>query len=145
MALMLFFKVEVEIRIEEGHGGLGNGERTMHHVDFFMINLRCNKSTKGKSNKYVFFQNAICARSFFYFYSNAGQSQSGTLFDVVFERIRRVIAKICLNSSIVIQINSWKEAIHRNIDWNSSTCKFGFINPNCGDKTTGVFQYLLVQ
>jgi hypothetical protein len=60
----------------------------------------------------------------FYFFSNACQSQSGAIVDVVFKRFRLVIAKVCLERIIfTLPANSWVEVIHRGTDWNFATCK----------------------
>jgi hypothetical protein len=71
----------------------------------------------------------ICSSAIFVFpvhlFLNAGQFQSGTLFDIVFEWSRRVIAKIGLNKCCIPhKSDCWEEAIHRRTDWNFASCKF---------------------
>jgi hypothetical protein len=67
---------------------------------------------------------------FISFFSNTGQSQSGTIVYVVFKRFRGIIAKVCLifiHIPIAHHCDCRKEAIHSGTDWNFSSCKFRFI------------------
>jgi hypothetical protein len=67
----------------------------------------------------------MCSSAIFaspsHFFSNAGKFQAGTIIDVILE-IGRVFAKICLNSYITKQLNSWEKAIHCRTDWNFLAC-----------------------
>jgi hypothetical protein len=89
------------------------------------------KATIGNSNKCKMRWNfkVPFLQVHFHFFSNACQSQSGTIVDVVFKCFRRVITKICFKRSIKKHVNSWEEVIHRRTDWNFPIySKFRFIS-----------------
>jgi hypothetical protein len=62
-----------------------------------------------------------------HFFSNAVQSQSRTMLDVVLKWFGRVIAKVGLKIHTRHHCDCWKEAIHGGTDLNFPTCKFIFI------------------
>jgi hypothetical protein len=76
--------------------------------------------------KYVYIQNAVFDIIHFRLFSNAGQSQSETIADVILKWFGWVVAKICFKRTIP-KFNCRKEAIHGRTDWNFSTYKLRFI------------------
>jgi hypothetical protein len=52
------------------------------------------------------------------------QLQSWAIFDVKFERFRRVIAEIGLQRYVPEHFDGWEETIHGTSDWNLPICKW---------------------
>jgi hypothetical protein len=70
----------------------------------------------------------LCEIISFLLFLNAGQSQSGTIFDVILKWFPLwIIAKIGLNNTIQ-QTDTWEEAIHRWTDWNGFALKIETLN-----------------